>query len=63
MGTIYLASKEDNDIKMYLYKARQYFIEVIYSLRSKRVLTIKAFNDSKELEPYLENISLEELMD
>ena len=45
----------------YLYQVHGFFVEVIYSTRTKRVKVINAFNDLVKLDPYIEEISLADL--
>jgi hypothetical protein len=59
--TNYIASRSDLDMKVYLYHAGKYFIEVYYSPSSKRVLVIQAFNEPASLLPYVEMVSLDDL--
>ena len=59
--TNYLSSREDEEKKVYLYHTGEFFIEVFYSPLFKRVLLIRAFNDSNNLTPYVETVSLEDL--
>lgn len=47
--------------KGYLYHTGEFFIEVIYSSRYKKILMIHAFDDTSLLEPYTEAISLADL--
>lgn len=57
----YLLMRRLADAKIYLYQAENFFIEVYYSPKYKKVLMINAFNDTKGLEPYLEKIKLTDL--
>jgi hypothetical protein len=59
--TNYLATRDDGDLKLYLYHANLFFIEVQYSPLHKKVMQIQGFDDSDYLLPYVEAISLEEL--
>ena len=61
-NTTYLTSRETNDNKLYLYHTGQFFIEVRYSSRQKRVEWIQAFNNADELTTYAESITLEDLL-
>lgn len=61
-NTTYLTCRETNDNKLYLYHTGQFFIEVRYSSSQKRVDWIQAFNNTDELIPYAESISLEDLL-
>ncbi len=61
-NAIYLTSKELNFNKLYLYSAGSFFIEVHYNIRKSRVSYIREFTGSDNLLPYLENISIKDLM-
>ncbi len=58
----YLTQRTLDDCNVFLYQSNSFFIEVFYSARHKRVLMINAFDKVFGLEPYLEEISLEELI-
>jgi hypothetical protein len=59
--TSYIASRCEEEKKIYLYHSGKFFIEVFYSPLFKRVLLIHAFNDVSNLLPYAESISLDDL--
>jgi len=59
--TTYLSSRMEEEKKVYLYHTGKFFIEVFYSPLFRRVLLIRAFNDSNSLTPYVEMVSLEDL--
>lgn len=61
-STDYIISREARDEKIYLYHTGLFFIEVSYSTAYKKVLRINAFNSSNELEPYVAEISLNDLI-
>lgn len=61
MGTDYIASRCLNDVKMYLYHTKAFFIEVQYSVPFKKVICIHAFNDLKSLDYYAEEVLLNDL--
>lgn len=60
-NTDYIISRQAEDEKIYLYHTGKFFIEVSYSTVYKRVLRINAFNSANHLEPYVEEISLNDL--
>ena len=62
MRTSYITSRSEADKKAYLYHSGKYFIEVHYSPRNKSVVVIRAFNDPENLLPYVETVSLEDVM-
>lgn len=57
----YITSRKLADTKIYLYHTGEFFIEVYYSSKYKKVLMINAFDDMAGMEPYLESVSLREL--
>jgi hypothetical protein len=57
----YIASRKLGDAKVYLYHTGEFFIEVYYSSKYKKVLMINAFDDLFGLETYAENVSLTDL--
>jgi len=57
----YITSRKLADTKIYLYHTGEFFIEVYYSSKYKKVLMINAFDDMAGMEPYADNVSLEEL--
>lgn len=57
----FLASRTLGSAKVYLYHSGDFFIEVYYSTSYKKVLMINAFNSISGLEPYAENVSLDDL--
>ncbi len=58
----YLTMRKLGDCKIYLYYADDFFIEVYYSPVYKKVLMINAFKNAEELMPYVESVSLADLM-
>lgn len=60
--TDFIASRAVDEVKVYLYYTGEFFIEVYYSVRFKKVLRIQAFNEVDFLEPYTVEISLADLM-
>jgi hypothetical protein len=57
----YITSRKLADTKIYLYHTGEFFVEVYYSSKYKKVLMINAFDDMAGMEPYADNVSLEEL--
>lgn len=57
----YIASRKLGDAKVYLYHTGEFFIEVYYSSKYKKVLMINAFDDLLGLETYADNVSLTDL--
>lgn len=58
----YLLQRTLGDCKVFLYHANEFFIEVFYSPKHKKVLMINAFDKAIGLEPYLEMISIEQVV-
>jgi len=61
VNSIYLIMRKLGEAKVYLYHAKDFFIEVYYSPTYKKILMINAFNSIEGLEPYEEEISLSDL--
>ncbi len=57
----YITSRKLADTKIYLYHTGDFFIEVYYSSKYKKVLMINAFDDMIGMEPYTDAISLADL--
>jgi hypothetical protein len=57
----YMMMRKLGEAKVYLYHASDFFIEVYYSPLYKKILMINAFNNLKGLEPYADQISLNDL--
>ena len=57
----YIISRKLGDAKVYLYHTGEFFIEVYYSSKYKKVLMINAFDDLIGMETYADNISLADL--
>jgi len=58
----YLAQRNCGDCKVFLYQTQGFFIEVFYSPQGQKVLMINAFDKPIGLDPYLEKISLDDLI-
>jgi len=58
----YLTQRMLGDCKVFLYYASDFYIEVFYSPKYQKVLMINAFDKPVGLDPYLDNISLEDLV-
>lgn len=54
----YITCRILGDAKVYLYHTGEFFIEVYYSSKYKKVLLINAFDNQEGLEPYVVNVSL-----
>jgi hypothetical protein len=59
--TDFIATRSLDDVKIYLYHSRDFFVEVQYSVSFKRVICIHAFKDLKNLYAYAEGVSLNDL--
>lgn len=57
----YLMQRTLADCKVFLYFAEGFFIEVFYSPKHQKVLMINAFEKTIGLQPYLDNITIDEL--
>lgn len=58
----YLSHRMLGDCKVFLYHADNFFVEVFYSSKYQKVLMINAFDQTLGLEPYIESVSLADLM-
>jgi len=58
----YLMQRSLADCKVFLYYSGGFFIEVFYSPTHQKVLMINAFDNSVGLKPYLDTISLDDLI-
>lgn len=58
----YLMQRTLADCKVFLYFAEGFFIEVFYSPKHQKVLMINAFEKTIGLQPYLDNITIDELL-
>jgi hypothetical protein len=58
----YLLQRTLGDCKVFLYSFHGFYIEVFYSSKYQKVLMINAFDKPIGLAPYLDMISLEDLV-
>lgn len=58
----YLMQRVLADCKVFLYFTEGFFIEVFYSPKHQKVLMINAFDNTQGLKPYLDKISLADLL-
>lgn len=58
----YLMQRVLADCKVFLYFTEGFFIEVFYSPKHQKVLMINAFDNTLGLKPYLDKISLTDLL-
>lgn len=58
----YLAQRTLADCKVFLYFTEGFFVEVFYSPKYQKVLMINAFEKAVGLDPYLDKISLADLL-
>jgi hypothetical protein len=57
----FITSRKLGEAKVYLYHTGEFFIEVYYSSKYKKVLMINAFEDLMGMDPYIESVSLADL--
>ncbi|UII33932.1 hypothetical protein LVD17_08900 [Fulvivirga ulvae] len=57
----YMIYRVEDEKKFYLYHVDSYFIEVCYAPYENKVMGIKAFTETADLDPYLNCISISEL--
>ena len=60
-NSTYIMSRKIGETKVYLYNTGEFYIEVYYSSKYKKVLMINAFDCLVDLEIYAEKISLTDL--
>ena len=58
----YLLQRSLGDCKVFLYSFEGFYIEVFYSPKFQKVLMINAFDKPVGLTPYLDMISIEDLV-
>jgi len=58
---VFLASRKTDAHVINLYYTKKFFVEVHYSLRSEGVDMISSFTNLDKLQPYLDQISLDNL--
>jgi len=59
----FLSSRKSEDHVINLYSTKSFFIEVYFSLRNEGVDKIISFTNSKNLNPYLDQIRIDEVKD
>lgn len=57
----YMSHRSIGNLRIFLYDAGDFFVEVFYSNAEHKVIGFNAFNSSRNLEPYLDKISLDGL--
>lgn len=60
-STNYIMNRQLGGATVYLYETQNFFIEVYYSSRYKKVLMINAFDDVESLIAYADLVSLSDL--
>jgi hypothetical protein len=60
-STNYIMNRQLGGASVYLYQTQNFFVEVYYSSRYKKVLMINAFDDVESLGPYADLVSLSDL--
>ncbi|HOZ79783.1 MAG TPA: hypothetical protein PLY34_17435 [Ferruginibacter sp.] len=59
---ILIGKRKNEALIVFLFQLENYYVETYCNLISKNVLEFKAFNNTKNLAPYLEAISIDELI-
>lgn len=59
---VYLVNRKTSDFTVYLFALDRFYIELYFYNINDRVFLIKTFDDTAELEPYLEEINLTPLL-
>lgn len=57
-----LGKRESNRYSIYLYGLEGFYVEVIFFKESGEYASLRAFDDVDRLAPYLQQISIEELL-
>lgn len=60
-STHYLMSRKLGEATVYLYQTENFFVEVYYSSKYKKVLMINAFDDVCGLHVYTDSVSLSDI--
>jgi hypothetical protein len=59
---VYLSEREEDDCLVVLYGISDYYVEVYYHLQDNEIVKFLSFHSTDFLEPYLNKISLEQLL-
>ena len=59
---VYLSNRSDNNFNYILYQIDAFYIEVKFDLVANDFIMYRAFEDMSELEPYLEEIDLHQVL-
>ena len=59
---ILVAKRKKEDLTIFLFQLDNYYVETYCNVPDKQVYEFKAFNNTKNLAPYLEAISIDELL-
>ena len=59
---ILVGKRKKETLIVFLFQLENYYVETYCNLVNKNVLEFKAFNNTKSLAPYLEDISIDELL-
>lgn len=59
---VYLCSRKTRDFTVFLFSLDSFYIEMYFYNANDLVFLIKSFNDTGELEPYLDDINLTPLL-
>lgn len=59
---VYLSNRSDNNFSYILYQIESFYVEVKFDLVANDFIMYRAFDDMEELEPYLLEIDLDEVL-
>jgi hypothetical protein len=59
---IYIGKRKKNDQDLVLYQLESFYVEIIYHEYRKLINKIRCFNSTSLIEPYLEQIFVENLV-
>jgi hypothetical protein len=60
--SVYIATREDKEHMIRLYHTDDFYIELFYHFDEEALKKIRTFRNVSQLEPYLGNINIEELI-
>lgn len=60
---VYLSERDEDDCLMVLYGINDYYVEVYYHLHDNEIVKFISFHSTQFIEPYLNKISLEQILE
>lgn len=59
---VLIAKRTNQDCLIFLFQMESFYVELFCSLESRMVEEVRIFDATKQLEPYLEEIPIEDLL-